>query len=206
MLRTPESFSLSQTHLCGFSHPPSWQAGDATTLPFHLLGMMLAEMVGCTVMPHCRAPGWVEPTPLSLTISQGLGAFLTCTNCPETPRSTGVGEHSHWGMTPFPRCLPPRWLPRCPVIHFTTTLLTPASSVQGCFPPPLCPTGDMLSRVSEEGDEVSPEGTWLSPAGHTGIMGVSLTAGPRCDLASGDSTQVFPVWSAPRHLSVIKQY
>lgn len=30
---------------------------------------------------------------------------------------------------------------------------------------------------------------WLSPAGHIGIMGVSLTAGPRCDLAGGSSTQ-----------------
>lgn len=35
--------------------------------------------------------------------------------------------------------------------------------------------------------------------------GVSLTAGPGCDLSAGGTTWVFPVWSAPQHLPVIKE-
>jgi len=30
-------------------------------------------------------------------------------------------------------------------------LRTPASSIQGCFPPPCCPKGHMLGRVPEDG-------------------------------------------------------
>lgn len=58
-------------------------------------------------------------------------------------------------------------------------------------------------KVSEEGDG-SPEGTsGRVLLGTAGSWGVSV--GPGCDLATGGTTWVFPVWSAPRHLPVIKQ-
>ena len=166
----------------------------------HLLGMMLAETMGCMVMPHCRPPGWAEVTPLSLLISQDLVAFLTCSSCPESPCCAGVGECTQ------------AWLPSLsafPQDGCRAALSYASQQDSSLQHPPYRAAFHLLS---------SPKGTrWAGclrqvvgcplkahVAISCRIVGVSLTAGPRWDLASGGSTQVFPVWSAPRELSVIK--
>lgn len=137
-----------------------------------------------------RALGWVELTPLSHPISQDHCGFSDLHQLPRDPLLCWCERAQPFGLDALHSVL-------CPKIAAALsyhTLHNETPSTRATFHLVSAPTGTCWAE-SLRRETGWPLKACVSPGGNTRIMGLSLTAGPSCDLASGGSTQVFPVWS-----------
>lgn len=150
---------------------------------------------------HCDASlhssGWVDLTLLSLYGFTRPGGFSFLHQVCRDPSSAWCVYAQPLGHDALPLMSSPNKSATLPCQTLHNRLLAPSPSIQ------LISTSSLPQRCLRMGCEGTCGRVLLGTAGSGGV---SKCVDPGCDLATGGTTWVFPVWSAPRHLPVIKQY